>query len=115
MGSAAGEEHFRVGLFDKKGLVRTWQVPRSKATPSVSWTNGHPVLIFEEVTRPSKGGRTVKVRKPRGVRALYILERGKDEPVWKRDGSKKGFDYEGFGNDKFILSDESGEALFEVK
>lgn len=62
-----------------------------------------------------KGGRTVRVRKPRGVHAVYILSRHKDVPIWKRDNSKNGFDFEAVGEDRFILSDEISEALFEVK
>lgn len=114
-GSALGKDHFRVGLFNRNGLVRTWETPRAKASPNLSWTNRHPLLIFEEVTYPAKGGRTVKVRRPNGVRALHIFDRDKDKPIWTKDGSKKGFEYEPAGNDKFILSDETGKALFEVK
>jgi hypothetical protein len=90
-------------------------VPRSPGSPLVGWTKKNPILLFEDVTHLPKGGKTVRLRKPRGVRAVYILSRDKDEPIWKREKSKNGFDFEAVGEDRFILSDGISEALFEVK
>lgn len=115
MGFAQGKDRFRVGLFNKDGLVRTWDVPRAKAAPSLYWINRHPVLMFEDISFPAMGGRTVEVRKKNGVHAIHIFDPGSDEPIWTKDGSERGFEHEPAGHNQFIISDETGESLFEVK
>lgn len=114
-GQALGDDRFQAGLFDRDGLIRKWEIPRTKATPDLSWINRHLVLLFEEATYPAKGTKTIKARKKDGVRALHIFDSAQERPIWSKSGTARGFDFQPAAPSQFIISDEKEEALYEIQ
>lgn len=105
------DNEYTVGLFDSKGFIRSWTLPKKARVPEIKWLKHHFIVLLEDAKFEVVSGHVVKQLVSGAAKAAFLMNPEKRDVIWEKTTAGKGFDLETIGDRKFVVADGTATVM----